>query len=475
MRINSSRKDIIWNYAGTFFSLGTGYLVLPMLLWALDDTTLGCWYVFQNLSNMSNLLLFGFSPAFARNIAYCWSGAKHLSKSGMVENISYSNHAGRNENEVDPHLFSTVIRTCRTIYLAIAMIALFLFGILGTIYLIMIVGLKDIEGAGIAWTIFLAAICTNIYFGWYTMALEGIGRFHESNKAKVLGALTRIILTAIFLCTGYGIAGACMAYLCSAIIIRLASKKLFSTNISHIETVVVKTDDIRACLSVIWPNTWRDGIVSLADFLCLQASSFVFSFFLPLSVIGIYSMILTIITAIGSVARSFQLTQAPVLQSAFITKDTIKMKETQCACILVGTLMFWVGIISFILIGIPVLKLLKPSLTIEIIYVLGLGTAQFILLVRNIYAGYISTTNRLDYWVAFIISGTMTVLITTMLLKFTNLGLLSIIISSICSEIVYNAWHWPRMVNRELNIRLPDIYIFGKKYITRIFYLKGVK
>ena len=70
--------DILWNYMGTVFNMGMGFLMLPMLLVYLEQDVLGLWYVMGSLSGIAGLFTFGFTPAFARNIAYCWNGAGKL-------------------------------------------------------------------------------------------------------------------------------------------------------------------------------------------------------------------------------------------------------------------------------------------------------------------------------------------------------------------------------------------------------------
>ena len=84
MKIVTTKRDVIWNYIGTFISLGSSFLLLPFLVKGLSGADLGIWYVFTALGSFVMLFEFGFNPTFARNIAYCWSGAQKLKSEGIT-------------------------------------------------------------------------------------------------------------------------------------------------------------------------------------------------------------------------------------------------------------------------------------------------------------------------------------------------------------------------------------------------------
>lgn len=133
LKINISKKDVVWNYVGTIFSMGMGYLLLPFLLIYFDDETLGIWYIFMSLANIANLFVFGFSPSFARNIAYCWNGTEKLVKSGK-----YS--IGVETDNFNSSLFMVILETCKEVYLVIALMATIFLSLVGTVYIHRVAG-----------------------------------------------------------------------------------------------------------------------------------------------------------------------------------------------------------------------------------------------------------------------------------------------------------------------------------------------
>ena len=78
MRIELTRKDVGWSYIGTIVSMGANFFMLPFLIYFLDGDMLGLWYVFSSIGAIAALFDMGFGVTFARNITYCWSGAKKI-------------------------------------------------------------------------------------------------------------------------------------------------------------------------------------------------------------------------------------------------------------------------------------------------------------------------------------------------------------------------------------------------------------
>ena len=467
MKISISRKDIIWNYAGTLFSMGMGYLLLPFLLLYFDEDTLGLWYIFMNLANVANLFVFGFSPSFARNIAYCWNGAQKLSAIGKCNEVT--------GNEFNTELFGVVLKTCKTIYMFIAIIMLLCFGSVGTIYVRHVAGFILNTTYNFAWLIFLTAVFLNLYFGYYISLLSGIGRVAEKNKAQVLASVIRIAMTALLLKADMGFLGACLSYLAYGFVLRIICKFFFDRALEDtcgkIDcNIKIGAKEIRNCFLTIWPNTWREGLVSVSDYLCTQAGTIVASFYLTLAQTGQFSLAVQLVTVLAKLARSFQIAHIPALQSAYISEDNATARKIHSMCILVYCIIFWLGFAALLVIGVPVIRLIKPDIELNMFVLTGIGMSQFVIVFRNCYASYLSTTNRIEYWKGFIISGIVSVIGSVLLLHLGDCGVWGIIIATLLSELVYNAWKWPYQVHKELRFGFVDLIKSGcKSFLATIF------
>lgn len=126
MQIKSSRSDIIWNYIGIVMSMASNFLLLPFLIKFIDGEMLGLWYVYLSIGGIVILFDFGFNPTLARNVAYCWSGAKELNAEGVGQTQG---------SEPNFDLLKRVISTCKAIYLVISAAALLVLLSIGTAYI----------------------------------------------------------------------------------------------------------------------------------------------------------------------------------------------------------------------------------------------------------------------------------------------------------------------------------------------------
>ena len=127
MQITTRKKDILWNYLGIFFSLGSQVIWLPILIHYLPPDILGLWYVFISVGALVELMDSGFTPTLNHCISYAWSGAADLKKYG----VSFS-RGGSGPNYA---LVYAILSTCRRLYFIIAFVASLLMATFGTYYI----------------------------------------------------------------------------------------------------------------------------------------------------------------------------------------------------------------------------------------------------------------------------------------------------------------------------------------------------
>ena len=468
-------SDVIWNYIGTIFSMGLGFFMLPILLKFLSADMLGIWYVMVSLSNIATLFTFGFTPAFSRNVNYCWNGARRLSKVGKDEETI------TDDNQVDYHLLNVVMKSCKLVYLFIAILASVLIGIIGNFHLINISGDIFNHNIEISWIIMVLAIYLNIYYAYYSSFLVGIGMVKESNKILVMSGCIRLLVMFVLMKYGLGILGATLAYLVWGIVFRCCSKYVFYHSKCMKEAVHVfkrnkiEIKEVFHCIDTIWYNAWRDGMVSLSDYLQTQASTLVCSLFLSLSDTAAFSLTTQLITSLGKGARSIDNAYAPEYQGAYIKGDIIRLKETKALCLTAFSIVYWIGIVAILLVGIPILQVIKPEVLLSISFILIYGLYQFILTYRNIFGAYLSATNRVIYWKAYVLTGVGSIALYTVILNYFGGGIWTIVFTSIVCELSYNFWKWQSIVNRELGLEYPSLFTLGIKMIKDKLLQNGVR
>lgn len=459
MKINLSKQDILWSYIGTILSMGANLLMLPFLMIFLDENTLGLWYVFASIGAIATLFDFGFGVTFARNVTYAWAGARELKKEGAELAIN---------SEPDYRLMKKVLKTCKIIYGIIAGSALLLLLTLGTGYVIFVS--REINGYTyiIAWIIYAVAVFLNLYYGYYASFLRGVGNVAQANKNTVWARLLQIILMVVLLFMKFGLIGACVAYLAYGTLFRLLGKYYFykykgiGENLSKVK-YEPSGDEIKEMISIVWHNAWRDGAISLCNYCCNQVSTLICSAYLSLAETGTYSIGVQIASAIATIAGTLYNTYQPELQVAYISADKDKMRKTMSMIVVSFVYLFFLGTASFCVIGIPFLKLIKPSAVVSIPILIGLCVYQFILKYRNCYTSYFSCTNRIIYVGGFTISAILCVGLSFVAIGPLNMGIWGLISAQIISQAVYNLWKWPSLGHKELGLSIKDMIYIGNQ------------
>ncbi len=448
--------------------MGSHFLILPFLLNYLDADTLGLWYVFLSVGALVSLFDFGFSPTFARNIAYSWSGAKKLNRNDV-------DFAEKSEPNI--MLLKKVIRTCKVIYFIISLLALILLLTFGTYYLSLISANFIGSHHYLAWVIYCIAVFFNLLFGYFIAILRGVGAIAELNKATILSRLVQILVSIFLLYLQFGILAVSIAYLASGMIFRLLSAIAF--NNYHSAGLLLKEDNnnisinqVIDTLRIIWPNTWRDGLVSLSNYISNKSTVIICSLFLSLAETGVYSISLQFVTAAATISGSLYSAYQPALQEAHVYNDTDSSKKLMATAMVVYQITYILGIIAIIFVGIPILTIFKNDMVFDIPVFIGMSIYMFLLKQHSYYASYISNTNNIPYLKSFVISSILGIFITVILIQTAELGVWSLILGPGFAQLIYNNWVWPLTVRRSLNSNSFDFFITGLKGAKDIILFK---
>ncbi len=451
MRIEVSKSDIIWSYLSIIISMSSGFLILPFVLKCLDDLSIGLYYVFISLNSISTLFDFGFSASFSRNIAYCWSGSKQLSKEGLTDIV--------NTNDVDYALMKKVLFTSKLVYSLLAFFALLLGLTIGTVYVLHISSEIDGYLHIIAWFVYAFTIFLNIYYGYYISYLRGVGAVQTISRIIAYLRIFQVVFTAIILLNGGGLLGIGIANFIYCLFFRFTCKKAFYnySGIGKHLNMVNEKETINNTLPLfktIWHNAWREGVISLSNFLSNQAGTVICSIYYTLPETGLYSLSMQLTSGVAVIASTMYSAYEPSLQSAYVHHDREKQKSCMSVIVITYILLFIFGMLMLLLIGLPIISWLRPSYAISIQMILLAGFYQFILRFRNCYTTFFSSTNRLYYMRSFIISAFLSVILTVIFAEMTNLRIWGFLIAQIVSQALFNMWYWTIKVHQELQLSI---------------------
>lgn len=468
MKISVNRKDAIWGYVSTAFSMCINFIMLPFILHYLTGDEVGIYYIFASISAIGSFFDFGFTPCFARSVSYAWSGADTIDPEGGSLSVS---------NEPNYNLLKKIIRTCQILYFLLASTALILSLSVGTVYVHHLI--KDLEGYHsylIAWFVYAGSIFLSLLYGYYSALLSGVGAVRFSNKAMVIGRVIQIALCIGLLIAGAGLIGVAVAYLSYGFAFRFIAKHYFDTyhgmrqKLKESKVNVTKAD-IKNMISKIWPNTWKEGVVTLSNYIANQGTVIICSMFFSLYETGLYSLTNQLVQAVVSISSAMYNTFMPALQSAYANQDKEGQRKNFSAVIVTYVVLFLCGMLALFVLGNPVVKLMKPEYSLSLPLLAGIGIYQFVLKYRNCFATYFSSTNRVIYYKSYLISAIAAIILSWCVLTIANIGIWGMVIPHIVAQLSYNAWYWSLKAHKELELTPVSVFKIGLKESKRL--IKG--
>ena len=457
MGIKVGKKDAIWSYLATIFSFGLSVIMVPIVLVYLNDDEMALYYIFSSLSGIAALLDFGFSPSIARGMAYAWSGQKSLSKEGIVSSCT---------DDPNYKLMAKVASACKILYSILAIFALLLALTIGTFYVSYITQDDSHSFYLIAWVIYAIAIFLNILFNYYAVYLRGVGAIAAVNKTTVISKLIQMIICLVLLGFDFGLIGVSIAYLLFGISYRLLARYYFN-NFNGIGKklrkicIENKNEESLRILKTIWPNSWKDGLVTLSNYILNQATTIIASLFVTLQETGTFSLCSQLTSILATVAGTMYTTYQPSLQSAYASGNRNAQKRYLSFIVMSFIIIYIIGFLGLITIGLPIVSILKPSYKIPLSLIIAVGVYQFMLKLRNCYTTYISSTNRLFYWKHFVISAFICITLSLIFDGIFDMGVWGLVISQLISQIAFNAWYWMIFVHKELQLSIKVVFMLA--------------
>lgn len=375
---------MIWNYIGIIVSLGSNFILIPFLIAFLDTDMYGLWNVFISLGAISNLFDFGFNSIFSRNVAYCWSGVNELKKEDVV--ISEKN------SKTNYKLMKQVIKTCQIIYSIISSVAFMMLALFGSIYILSISSyLNNNIIILVAWILYALGIFFNLLYGYFDSFLRGIGKIGAVNKIRTFTKIVQMVMTVILLYCGLGIISASIAYIISGLIFRFTCKRIFYQYSNIGEKMQNEPNptkkEIYNTFTIVWHNAWKEGVVSLSNYISNQATTLLCASFLTLTEVGKYSLAVQLTSAVGQISTALFASYQPSFQEAYTHRNFDYIRKYLSFSMTIYILLFFLGITGIVIVVIPILQYVRPNAIVDIVVLFEIAFYQFILNIEIVIHG----------------------------------------------------------------------------------------
>lgn len=443
---NIGKKDVVWSYACTIFTIGAGVILLPFILNQMSAETVGIWNIFQTITALVMLLDFGFRPSFARNISYIFSGVKQLQVNG-VANI------GNSESSVDYSLLKGTLKAMQKFYRWLAIIMFCVLAIGGSVYFYYILQkyTGDKHDAMIAWVLLIAINCYNLYTLYYDALLLGKGYIKQNQKITILGQIVYLGIAIGLIYGGFGLTAIVSAQLISTIIRRILAYRVFFTKDLKAQLANANAQDSQDIFKTIAPNAVKVGLTHLGGFLVNKSALLIGSTFLSLEQIACYGITLQVMDVLARCGTVVYQTFIPKLAQFRAENDLLQLKRYYQYATFSNLAIYIIGGIAWMLAGDWALTIIKSETTF--VPTIMLGTMLIISLLEHnhaISAGFIMADNKIPFFIPSLVSGVATVILLWTFLSPLQLGLWGMILAPGIAQLAYQNWKWPSVIIKEL-------------------------
>jgi len=428
---------VAWSWVFNGLRLGSALILLPLLVRKLSVADLGMHYVLLSLGAVAILFDFGFRSAIWRGVCVALAGGNKLEKQGLARIESASEKPNR-------ALLHDVIAAARQLYRLIALGAFVVIGGIGTA----VVATRVQETSNptitwIAWTLTLLAAAWEVYAGWWNEILNGMNRVRESARISVLSYSVRLALSAGLLLAGFGLPSVGAAALVASTLERLLARRL-CLRLLPARPAASSAIGWQELIGQLWPNAWRQGLVSIGTYCSAHANSIVCLAFIGLTANSEFGLSLQLMMVAQGMANVWTQVKWPLIGQLQAKRDYPAIRQMLRQRLWLQTLTYVLLVTAAIPLAQPALVWLgsdKEVLPVAMLVILAVnGLLEMHL---SAWGALIATQNRIPLLWPLLISNATSIILAIALIQFAGYGLLSLLIAPLSIGLLFNYWYWP--------------------------------
>lgn len=446
------RLPELWHMISTAIRLGTGLLILPVALRVLMPEEMGLWYLLTSLVSLSVLAEMGLSQSVLRYVAAVQSGLGHTE--------AHDPAWGDREIFFQANL-ADMARSLRLIYSVIAAITGLIFVASVTFYLrspdIRSVALENLPAVVI---VVISCVWQN-YDRWMPAYLNGLGKIEEMARASFWSALIYLLVTLLGFFAGLGLLALALGNLLQPLYLRLLCAKMIRHELSGLSPGGVSPLSIFA---LMWPTTWRQGLVGSGAYFINYSNTLVISAFLGLVDTASYGLTNQVINLLIGVAYMFVQTRTPQMVQHRISGDLASVRRIFARQLCWALLLYVVGGALLLLLGPTLLRIIGSRSDLLpadlLLFFLGYRLLEFH---HSAFAMLVTTQNKVPFVKASLCSALCIIGLSILLVR--PLGLWGVMLATASVQLAYNNWYPVLLGCRSLSCNLFQVYQAGAKEI----------
>lgn len=445
--LNLHKKDVIWSYVAQFLSMGAGALTLPFILNKLSTAEIGMNYILITVGSVIALVDLGFAPQFARNFTYIFSGVQELKKEGV----------GRIDSGTNYELLSYLLTTARYVYAVLAIFALLLLVLVGTPYIYRTTdAFTAVPNALLVWLIYSAGVLFQVFYSYYFSMLLGAGKIKEQKYAVIGNKLLYIAILIIGLYQGWGLISVALAQLISPFFGRFLSHHYFySSDLRQklSEFHIKEKNRIIDIFNTLWYNAKRYAVMQIGGYAIVRFNMFIAGLYLTLEEFASYGLMVQLVGIIGTMACTYLQISQTKFASLRALKSEMPLLKSFAFSLNVYYVLYILCAVVLVVFGQHLLVLIRsnaslPSQLILSVYCLVI----FLEFNHSNFAILISSNNNIPFAPASITTGIAVCIGTFVVVRYTDLGILGLVLVQGICQAAYQNWKWPLVALKEFGI-----------------------
>jgi hypothetical protein len=434
-------STVAWSWVSNILRLAIGIFLLPLVLHKLSTEELGMYYVLLSLVALAPVIDFGFSPTIVRFVSYAMGGAETLQAHGFAKATT----SGPN-----PRLLWQLFFTARALYRCMALVVFVLVGAWGTYMVELRVHDTPFPTiTRVAWAITLAATVFDIYSNWAVIFLRGMNEVRVSVQISVVGSVVKFVAAAALLLGGGGLMslplGSLVGSLLQQILARWQCHKHLGNHAAPEKARVWEN------LRILWPNSWRLGLMTLSACLTAQANTAICLTVLGLAENARYGLSTQLLGVISGMAGVWTTVKWQLIGQYRAQHDCAAMQRVLWPRFWMQHLTFLALAGGLVLCGPPLLRLIGAGKQMLPLGWLALLTLYFFVeLHLSFWVALISTENRIPFLWPGLATGLFGLCLSLVLIHFTALGIGALVLAPLLAGSLFNYWYWPLVGARTL-------------------------
>jgi hypothetical protein len=438
---------VFWTWIFNVLRFASGILIFPLLYRFLSEPDLDMYALFFVLTGF--LLSFDqmFAVTISRNVGYAMRGIADIQPQGI---------AVIEKKNLEPNtvLLGQLLSATRKIYQYLALAILILLSAGGTLVLLpYFAETSNPPLTRAAWVITIISACLELYTGYWVVFLRGLNQVVLSARLSSFVYGIKLLLSAGLLLSGAGLLAIPTATMITGILQRILARRYTIAALPP----MVKSDSTRnrELIRAIWPNTWRMGLILLSINLMMTAFGKVITWKWGLGSFYPYHFSYQILYSMCmSMAAVWTYVKWPVICQLRAVDDLGGVQRILWPRIWLQLLTYLMLAAGFIVVGPPILKWIAPEKgLLPRVWLLALAIYAFLEMHYILWTTLISTENRIPSLWAAVMTNIVSVLVSVMLMQFTNLRIGSFIVGPLLCGLALNFWFWPKTGAETLRTR----------------------